>query len=73
MKIVYTCEYCGAMYHSEDSAHRCEVAHEGWVNSDVKITGIDFTCLSDYTPEKIRLSNKNGVTYVYGRVSRENR
>ena len=43
------------------------------MNSDVKITGIDFTCLNDYTPEKIRLSNKNGVTYVYGRVSRENR
>lgn len=72
MKIVYECGYCGAMYHSEDSAHRCEVAHEGWVNSDVKITGIDFTCLDDYTPEKIRLKNKDGVTYVYRRMSREN-
>lgn len=73
MKILYKCEYCGSAYNSEGGAHKCEVAHEGWVNSDVKITGSDFTCIEDGTPEKIRLSNKNGVTYVYGRISRENR
>ena len=73
MKIVYTCEYCGAMYHTEGSAHRCEVEHEGWVNSDVEITGNEFSCLNDYTPGEIRLRNKDGKTYVYRRVSRENR
>lgn len=73
MKIVYECGYCGAMYHTEESAHRCEVEHEGWVNSDVKITGSDFSCLMDYTPREIRLTNKDGKTYVYGRASRENR
>ena len=73
MKILYMCEYCGATYHTEESAHNCEVSHEEWVNSDIKITGSDFSCLMDGTPDKIRLRNKNGVTYVYRRVSRENR
>ena len=72
MKIVYMCEYCGSMYYTEKSAHSCEVAHEGWVNSDVNIRGSNFTCGKDGTPVEIRLRNKDGVTYVYGRMSREN-
>lgn len=73
MKHMYECGCCGAMYHTEGAAHRCEVEHEEWANSDVEITGSDFSCLMDHTPHEIRLTNKDGKTYVHGRVSRENR
>lgn len=73
MEILYKCEYCGSTYHTEKSAHKCEVAHEEWLNSEIEAVNDEFSCIEDGTPYKIRLRNKNGVTYVYGRMSRENR
>lgn len=68
MKILYTCEYCRNTYDNEKDAHSCEVAHEEWVNSEIEVVDNNFSCGMDGTPDKIRLRNKKGKSYVYVRL-----
>lgn len=69
MKILYRCEYCGSVYNSETAAHKCEVAHEEWLNSEIEAMNDEFSCGMDGTPCKIRLRNKSGKSYLYTRSS----
>ena len=68
MEILYKCEYCRGTYHTEKSAHECEVAHKEWLNSEIEVVNNEFSCGMDGTPCKIRLRNKNGKSYTYVRV-----
>ena len=67
MKILYRCEYCGGTHNSETCAHKCEVAHEEWLNAEIEVKDNDFSCGMDGTPYKIRLRNKSGKSYLYMR------
>lgn len=69
MKIQYKCEYCGKTYDNEGEAHKCEISHEEWANSEIKIASTPYSFGEDGVPDRIRLRNESGKSYAYERVS----
>lgn len=69
MEILYKCGCCGYVYNSKEDALRCEAQHKSWRNATVEFDEDNLSPSCYGSPDKIRLRNEEGISFVYKRVT----